>query len=144
MSSGTVVFYEKPGCVSNSRQKALLEAQGHHLEVRDLLSEPWTMERLRPFFGERPVREWFNPTAPRIKSGDVDPEQLDEAGALAMMLQDPLLIRRPLMDTVAGYACGFEPGPVLDCLGVWLSPGEDLQSCAKPGLDAHCEPPGTP
>jgi len=142
MSGTPVLFYEKPGCVSNDRQKALLQEKGHFLEVRDLLSEPWTPESLRPFFGERPINEWFNPTAPRIKSGELVPTRLDEATALARMVEDPLLIRRPLMDTVAGFSCGFEPGPVLDYLGVAFEPGQDLQSCSKPGSNQRCEPPG--
>ncbi len=98
----TLVFYEKPGCVTNARQRALLAAHGHRLTVCDLLRERWTAERLRPFFGDRPVADWFNPTAPRIKSGELDPATLDEPTALALMVADPILIRRPLMATPAG------------------------------------------
>ena len=61
----TVIFYEKPGCLSNARQKALLGAHGHRLHVRDLLAEAWTPERLRPFFGERPVADCPDPGGPR-------------------------------------------------------------------------------
>lgn len=43
----TLTFYEKPGCQGNARQKALLRAAGHQLHVRNLLTEPWTPERLR-------------------------------------------------------------------------------------------------
>ena len=55
-----VVFYEKPGCGGNARQKALLIASGHELDVRNLLTEPWTAATLRPFFGSKPLRDWFN------------------------------------------------------------------------------------
>jgi len=68
-----VIFYEKPGCGGNARQKALLVSSGHALEVRNLLAEPWTAERLQAFFGSRPVAEWFNASAPRVKSGEIDP-----------------------------------------------------------------------
>lgn len=128
----TVVFYEKPGCVSNARQKALLAALGHRLEVRDLLREPWTAERLRPFFGSLPVAAWFNPTAPQVKSGEVVPALLGEAEALALMIADPILIRRPLMSTSSGRCAGFENAPFLAALGVTLAPGEDLQACSRP------------
>jgi nitrogenase-associated protein len=126
-----VVFYEKPGCLSNARQKAVLRMQGHTLEVRNLLLERWTRARLRPFFGQRPVAEWFNPSAPRITSGEIRPGELDAEAALDAMAADPLLIRRPLLETCFGPCCGFEPGPVLDNLGVELEPGTDLQSCAR-------------
>ncbi len=133
-----LVFYEKPGCLSNARQKARLVAVGHCLEVRNLLTEIWTAERLRPFFGSRPVREWFNPSSPRVRHGEVRPAELTESEALAMMVEDPLLIRRPLIETAGLCDCGFESGPVLAALGVELAAGEDLQSCSRGGDSPTC------
>ena len=52
----TVTFYEKPGCINNTRQKKLLAAAGHQVEVKNLLTEAWQAERLRAFFGDMPVR----------------------------------------------------------------------------------------
>ena len=54
-----VHFYEKPGCINNTRQKALLAAAGHTVQAKNLLTEKWTAERLRAFFGELSVAEWF-------------------------------------------------------------------------------------
>jgi hypothetical protein len=53
-----------------------------------LLTAAWKIETLRPFLGDLPVAEWFNYTAPRIKSGEIIPAQLDrdidtETGFLA-------------------------------------------------------------
>jgi nitrogenase-associated protein len=136
-----IVFFEKPGCIGNARQKRLLAGLGHRLLVRDLLSERWTAKRLRPFFGTLPVADWFNPTAPRVKSGAVDPSTLDEDSALALLLAEPLLIRRPLIETEFGRCCGFETNPVLDALGVRLPDGEDLQTCARATVgEPACEP----
>lgn len=140
----TVVFYEKPGCVSNARQRALLTGLGHRLEVRDLLSEPWTPERLRPFFRDLPVPAWFNQTAPRVVTGELPVHRLDEAEALALMVAEPILVRRPLIEVDGLRACGFEPGPMLDSLGVVLAPGQDLQSCSRvagPGEGDDCPAP---
>lgn len=103
-----VRFWEKPGCVGNARQKALLTASGHTLEVRSLLAEPWEATRLRSFFGARPVAEWFNRAAPRVKSGEVVPEAMSEAAALAAMLAEPLLIRRPLLEVGERREVGFD------------------------------------
>ncbi|EGV28325.1 nitrogenase-associated protein [Thiorhodococcus drewsii AZ1] len=139
--STSVIFYEKPGCISNAKQKSLLKSLGHRLSVRNLLTESWTAERLRPFFGERPVRDWFNPTAPRIKAGEVEPGALDAATALSLMVADPLLIRRPLIECDLGVSCGFDAGPLLDALGVQLTEGQDLQSCSQTGPDPHCDLP---
>ena len=114
----TVVFWEKPGCAGNARQKALLAASGHTVLARDLRAEPWTEAGLRPFFGNRKVAEWFNPNAARVKSGEVQPGSLDEAAALALLLADPLLIRRPLMLANGRHEAGFEPARVAAWIGL--------------------------
>jgi nitrogenase-associated protein len=134
-----VVFYEKPGCLSNAKQKQLLAGLGHRLSVRDLLAEPWSAARLRPFFGDRPVPDWFNASAPTIKCGALDPRSLDEADALALMVADPLLIRRPLIEALDLRCAGFEPGPMLDALGVQLPASADLQSCSRDAAQPSCD-----
>lgn len=104
----SIVFYEKPGCASNRRQKQLLQAAGFELQVRDLLAEPWSREQLRAFFAGRPVAEWFNPAAPAVKSGAVDPQALDAEQALDLLLAQPLLIRRPLISAGSLRLAGFD------------------------------------
>lgn len=136
-----LVFYEKPGCIGNQRQKAELSSLGLHLDVRDLLSEIWTISSLRPFFADKPIVQWFNPSAPRVKSGEIAIHELSEMQALALMIEDPLLICRPLLQHGSVRQSGFLPGPVLDALQIPFDPQEDLQSC--PRLDKHlvCEEP---
>jgi len=124
----TITFYEKPGCGNNTKQKALLAAAGHEVIARNLLTEPWAEERLLEFFGNRAVADWFNRAAPRVKSGEVIPELLDEAEALQLMLADPLLIRRPLMEAEGRKEIGFDQKKIHAWLG--LTPtGTDLESC---------------
>ena len=103
-----VIFYSKPGCKGGTKQKVLLTAAGHEVIPYNLLTEPWTVERLRSFFGDRPVAEWFNPSAPKIKSGEVVPEKIDAQSALTLMLEDPLLIRRPLLEIGDRREVGFD------------------------------------
>lgn len=126
-----VTFYEKPGCGTNRKQKAMLAAAGHRLDERNLLSEPWTEERLRGFFGDMPVASWFNPAAPRVKSGEIDPLALGPDDALALMLAEPLLIRRPLIEAEGRRCAGFDKEPVLSLLG--QTDGlESAQGCSRP------------
>jgi nitrogenase-associated protein len=115
-----VVFYEKPGCAGNARQKAALLASGHTLDVKSILAEPWDAERLRSFFSARPVAEWFNMSSPRIKAGEVKPDALGAEEALSLMLADPLLIRRPLMEAEGRREAGFDPARV----AAWIGLGE--------------------
>lgn len=126
----TIVFYEKPGCANNARQKSLLLEAGHDLIVRNLLEVRWHPEELRAFFGERPVSEWFNRAAPRVKSGEIDPVTVEEAEAIALMLDDPLLIRRPLLQWGERREAGFDMARLEGWLGSTDS-DTDLESCRQ-------------
>jgi nitrogenase-associated protein len=97
-----IVFYEKPGCGGNAKQRAALEAAGHTLTRRSLLDAGWTSGTLMPYLAELPVPQWFNRAAPRVKSGEIVPEALNADAALALLLAEPLLIRRPLMQRPDG------------------------------------------
>jgi nitrogenase-associated protein len=143
-----VVFYEKPGCKGGTKQKVLLTAAGHEVVAQSLLTEPWTVENLRSFFGDRPISEWFNPSSPRLKSGEVIPEKLDEKTALSLMVQDPLLIRRPLLQVGDRREFGFDVQKIDAWIG--LQPvdeslrevsenlmGQNLQGCAHGGDHQH-------
>lgn len=112
----TVIFYEKSGCINNTKQKALLEAAGHTVEAHNLLTEAWSIDALRLFFGSLPVGDWFNRSAPMVKSGKIVPEQLDAETALALMVQHPLLIRRPLIQVGEQRSIGFE----MEAIGAWI------------------------
>jgi nitrogenase-associated protein len=129
-----VTFYEKPGCITNGRQKAMLAAAGHELDVRNVLAEPWTAQRLSGFFGNTPVTQWFNRAAPRVKSGEIDPARTDGDNALALMLDDPLLIRRPLMECGDWRCAGFDALAVDEAIGLALDRTQEelhpLDGCA--------------
>jgi nitrogenase-associated protein len=127
-------FYEKPGCINNTKQKALLRKSGHQVIACNLLEEPWEREVLRSFFGQLPVAQWFNRTAPAVKNGKVDPDALSEEQALTLMMEDPILIRRPLMRVGDEYRVGFDSEAVAEWIGLTPTDGkEDLENCPQQG-----------
>lgn len=137
-----LIFYEKPGCVNNTRQKAMLSSAGYAVEARNLLEHQWSADTLRPFFGSRPVAEWFNRAAPRVKNGLVSPESMDESSALQAMQADPLLIRRPLIECGGRRECGFDTA-----IERWLviaQPAGDREGCPRNGANAAHEPQACP
>jgi nitrogenase-associated protein len=136
-----ILFYEKPGCTNNTKQKVMLAAAGHTVWAKSLLTESWTAERLLTFFGARPVAEWFNRAAPKVKSGEVIPEQILAEKALEMMLADPLLIRRPLIAANGRYEVGFEPAVIESWLGLSNKVRQDLETCAKIHETKPCPEP---
>ena len=131
-----VTFYEKPGCINNTRQKQLLREAGHQVEARNLLTEAWTPERLATFFDALPLAQWFNRSAPLISSGALIPEKLDREQALALMAVQPLLIRRPLMQVGEERRVGFEVESVDAWIGLRSSPNDDLEGCPRQGHGA--------
>jgi nitrogenase-associated protein len=131
-----IIFYEKPGCGGNARQRTALVAAGHTLDRRNLLTAHWTPDKLLAFLAPLPVAAWFNRAAPRVKNGDIVPEALDAAAALALLLQEPLLIRRPLMQRTDNETrhVGFDTASVDAWIGLGTNPasGPTLEGCASP------------
>lgn len=136
-----VVFYEKPGCVTNAWQKKLLADSGHAVDAKSLLTEAWTAERLSAFFGDAPVASWFNKASPRVKSGAIDPEQIEGAQALALMLADPLLIRRPLMEIDGRQFLGFDAEMLGAEIGLASFPDKPMEGCSHADSDKACKDP---
>lgn len=136
-----VLFYGKPGCTNNVRQRRLLAAAGHEVVDRDLLAEPWTKARLAAFFVGLPVDQWFNPAAPAVRSGKIATQLLTPAQALELLIRDPLLIRRPLMEVQGETLVGFDPRRVHAWIGLGAAPpGEDLETCRR-AAHASCTGP---
>jgi nitrogenase-associated protein len=133
----TIIFYEKPGCANNSKQKVLLRQAGNTVIAKNLLTESWSAESLLAFLKNYSVPDWFNRAAPRVKSGEVVPEQLDQAQALELLLADHLLIRRPLMQVGREYRIGFDKESIEQWLQ-GLDIEEDLETCRR-GHDP-CDP----
>lgn len=133
-----VTFYEKPGCKGNLRQKTLLAAAGHTVVAKSLKTEPWTADRLLQFIGVLPVADWFNRAAPAVKAGEIVPENLGFEDALHILLSNPLLIRRPLMEVGDTRLVGFDVKTVDRWIGLKNVdlPEGDIESCQH-GPEGH-------
>ena len=131
-----IIYYTKTGCMTSEKQITLLRQSGHEVDVRDLLSPPWVPEELTVFFGDMPVKLWFNPNSPRVKSGEIDPSAYNSTDALFLMLEDHLLIRRPLMEADGQRMCGFDPVKVHAWIGLVspetaISTSANFQTCSQ-------------
>jgi len=129
----TIEFYEKPGCINNTRQKELLRDAGHEVIEHNLMAEPWDAGRLKRFFGDAPITEWFNPSAKAMKMGLVTPENLTEAQALRLLAADPALIRRPLIQVGERCEAGFDPVLIQAWIGLDTKGATqtELETCPK-------------
>lgn len=115
-----VLFYGKPGCSTNAGQKKQLRSAGCIVIGRNLLAHGLTQEELLAFLRPLPVKQWFNPNAPKIKNKEIDPGSLSESEALQLLMREPILIRRPLMVVADRKFCGYEPQLLEPLLGQTL------------------------
>ena len=116
-----VIFYEKPGCTTNKKQKKLLRESGCMVVRRNLLEHEMSLEELRSFFDGRPLNEWFNPNAPQIKTGYIKPQDLNEEQALRLLFMEPILIKIPLMIIGRHRIAGFDQVQVENVLNITLA-----------------------
>jgi len=90
---------------------------------------------LELFFNDRPVAEWFNKTNPQIKSGTISPDKLTREEALTMMVTEPLLIGRPLMQVGKERMAGFN----VELVQAWVGLKKDTLDENNPP-DCPCVP----
>ncbi|MBM4152655.1 MAG: hypothetical protein FJ220_03920, partial [Kiritimatiellaceae bacterium] len=76
------------------------------------------------------VSDWFNDKAPAIRAGQIDPSTFDESLAIALMLSEPILIRRPLMDWDGRKFCGFDAS--IEAMFELCAMEGNLESCMEP------------
>ena len=67
------------------------------LNTRDFFADRFSEQDLRRLFGDRPVREFFSWVSPSFRKLGVPRDALDDEQLVAMMLEQPRLVRRPLI-----------------------------------------------
>lgn len=132
-----VIFYEKPGCSTNTKQKKALQNAGCMLIVKNLLDHQLNQDELLSYLEKKAVSEWFNPNAPAIKKGEIDPSSFTQEDALKLLLDNPILIRRPLMGLDGYKMCGFDRKVIEDIIDVSLDIAEE-EKCTS---NTACPPP---
>lgn len=134
-----VVFYEKPFCAANAKQKQILRASGCTLIERNLLEHGLDAETLRSFMGDKKVADWFNPAAPAIKNGEIHPDTLNETDAMNLLMSNPILIRRPLMVIGSEKLCGFDEKKVSEILNRYVEAMPKINCMEKGCLEKRAE-----
>lgn len=97
-----------------------LKDTGCMVITRNLLKSEMTKDELLSYLKDRSLQEWFNPNAPKIKSGEIDPKDFSLQEAIELLLHEPILIRRPLLSINGHRMCGFDPKAIEHALGFSL------------------------
>lgn len=124
-----VVFYEKKGCGGNARQKELLTKAGVEFEVKDMLKTAWTKESLESFFENLEGEKIFNMSALEIKNNEINIASLSKAEAITLMIQNPILIKRPLLEINQTKLCGFDIDAINALLNIAMPKPNDINIC---------------
>ncbi len=72
--------------------------RGVELEERDFFADPLAEHELRDLIGNRPAGQVFSWNSPSFKKLGVTRENLDDDRLIQLMLDEPRLIRRPLVE----------------------------------------------
>ncbi len=82
--------------------KAELSQGGVEFDERDFFAEPFTVDELRDVIGARPVSDFFSWRSPSFRKMGLDRDALSDDRLLELMVEEPRLIRRPLIQTGDG------------------------------------------
>jgi arsenate reductase-like glutaredoxin family protein len=77
--------------------KAELSQEGVELNERDFFKDGFTEQELRELLGDVPPSEIFSWRSPSFKKLNLEREKLTEDDLVRLMIEEPRLIRRPLV-----------------------------------------------
>ena len=124
-----VVFYEKTGCAGNKRQKELLMKNGISFETKSLLDTVWDYSSLNSFFENLKKEEMINQFAPQIKNELLDIDSLSKEELVELMCENPILIKRPLLEIGNTKICGFDIEKVNQLLNSDICESVQISTC---------------
>ena len=114
----TVKIYHNPRCGKSRQTLQLLKEQGINLDIIEYLKTPPSAEELNDILqklGMEP-RELMRKKEAEYKANDLDNESLDRQALINGMVNNPILIERPIVVANDKAAIGRPPEAVLAIL----------------------------
>lgn len=114
----TVTIYHNPRCSTSRKTLALLEGRGIKPEIVEYLKTPPDAATIRKWLkamGMAP-RTLMRRKEPVYKDLGLDDPELSEPALVAAMVDNPILIERPVVVAGAKVALGRPPEAVLQIL----------------------------
>ena len=72
------------------------------MDERDFFAEPFTVDELRDIIGARPVSDFFSWRSPSFRKMGLNRDALSDDRLLELMVEEPRLVRRPLIQIGEG------------------------------------------
>jgi arsenate reductase len=114
-----VTIYHNPRCSKSRETLALLEKKGITPKVVEYLKEPpsaATLKKIVKMLGLPSARDLMRKKEPPYKDLKLDNPALSEDKLIAAMVENPVLIERPIVVTDGKAALGRPPESVLKIL----------------------------
>lgn len=110
-----ITFYGIKNCDTVKRARVWLEAEGIPYRFHDFRVDGLTRETLAGWVNELGVETLLNRRGTTWrKLADAAKENLDETGAMALMLEQPAMIKRPVFDLGDRRLVGFGAGEMTE------------------------------
>lgn len=109
-------LYTKAGCTSCIKARQFLLSQGVAFTERDIFKHPLDEVELRAVIAQQPIEEVFSYRSPSVKALGLDGEALAPDAMLKHMLEEPRLIRRPLLVAGEKVVVGFNPSALREAV----------------------------
>jgi arsenate reductase len=97
-------IFHNPNCGTSRKTLEILEAEGAEVTVREYLKDPPTKDELRALYGRAGItaREGLRAKEPLARDLDLVEGAVSDEAILEAMIENPILINRPLVETDKG------------------------------------------
>jgi Spx/MgsR family transcriptional regulator len=108
MPKAKIQFLQKPTCTTCRKAKAYLEALGAELELRSLDKQRLSKDELDQLIGDRDYRQFLSTRNELYRTRRMKDYPPTRAQAIALMAEEPNLIRRPLVIRGKRLVLGYD------------------------------------
>lgn len=116
-----VVIHHNASCGSSRDALAIIEAAGYRPIIIDYMKEGWTRPQLLGLFAAagKTAREMLRERESLAKHPHLLRDDVSEEELIAAMVEDPVLVNRPIICTAKGVRLCRPAEMVLDLLDNW-------------------------
>lgn len=100
-------LWMKSSCTTCRKAKALLEELGLPFELREYYKTPLTAAELEGLLPEDPT-PYLGSKSPKFKELGLKDRRLSKSEAIALIVEDNNLLKRPLLVHDRGFIAGFD------------------------------------
>ena len=112
----SVTIYHNPRCNTSRKTLALLREKGVEPEIVEYLKTPYTAAQLKHLLGQLKMPASALVRKRRPRPPGIDPKNLPEEELIAAMVENPILVERPIVVSGGKAALGRPPEAVLSVL----------------------------